>query len=92
MTKKAQKTSIKHTNFESAVKDLEKIIVNMESGKLSLEDSLNSFEQGIAITNYCRTLLTNAEQKVQILMQEQGQQFQDFKVDLEYNDSDDQED
>lgn len=85
MAKKTAKTSVQQGDFETSVKELEKIIHNMESGKLSLEESLQSFEQGIALTNHCRTLLNTAEQKVQILMQEQEEQFQDFELNSEYN-------
>lgn len=92
MAKKTTKPTVVATDFEGSVKELEKIIHNMESGKLSLEDSLKSFEQGIALTNHCRSLLTNAEQKVQILMQEQEEQFQDFDLSSGYNDNDSSDD
>lgn len=93
MSKKATKNA-NNNDFESSVKELEKIINNMESGKLSLEDSLKSFEQGIALTNHCRSLLSNAEQKVQILMQEQEEQFEDFELesDIDYDDEEYEED
>lgn len=73
-------------DFETAIKELEGIISKMESGKLSLADNLTSFEQGIALTNHCQSLLSNAQQKVEILMQEQEEKFGDFILD---EDSDD---
>ena len=41
----------------------------MEEGNLSLEDSLKHFEQGIALTRACHKALAEAEQKVQVLIQ-----------------------
>jgi exodeoxyribonuclease VII small subunit len=45
----------------------------MESGEMSLEDSLKAFEQGIKYTRDCQNALTKAEQKVQLLLQKNGQ-------------------
>lgn len=57
-------------SFEGALKELEKIVTKMESGELSLEDSLTYFEQGIHLTKQCHTTLKAAQQKVEILSQE----------------------
>jgi exodeoxyribonuclease VII small subunit len=44
----------------------------MEEGEFSLEESLQAFEKGIKLTRECQTALKNAEQKVQILLNENG--------------------
>lgn len=54
-------------DYESAVAELEKIVAAMESGKLSLEDSLAAYQRGAELLAYCRDQLSAAEQKVQIL-------------------------
>lgn len=54
-------------SFEHALAALEKLVERMESDELSLEDSLKSFEQGIALTRTCQQALAEAEQKVAIL-------------------------
>lgn len=54
-------------SFESALSELEGLVERMESGELSLEESLESFEQGIALTRACQQALSAAEQKVEIL-------------------------
>ena len=54
-------------DYESALAELEKIIASMESGKLSLEDSLATYQRGAELLGYCRDQLSLAEQKVQIL-------------------------
>ena len=44
----------------------------MEAGELSLEESLHAFEKGIKLTRECQTALKQAEQKVQVLINENG--------------------
>lgn len=60
-------------NFESALKELEALVERMEKGELSLEESLKDFERGIELTRACQKALQEAEQKVQILMEKDGQ-------------------
>ena len=57
---------------EQKTDDLEQLVSSMESGELSLEDSLKAFETGIKLTRECQTALKEAEQKIQILMNEEG--------------------
>ena len=54
----------------------------MEDGELSLEDSLEAFEKGIKLTRECQSALRQAEQKVQVLMDESGT-TQDLKLEDE---------
>ena len=54
-------------SFEAALSELETLVERMESGELSLEDSLKSIEQGVALTRTCQQALAEAEQKVEIL-------------------------
>lgn len=89
MSKNTNK-NLNNKDFETSIKDLEKIISKMELGKLSLSDSLSSFEEGVALTNHCQELLTNAQQKVEILMDEQEEKFQDFELEHNFEDEDDE--
>ncbi|MAK91351.1 MAG: exodeoxyribonuclease VII small subunit [Oleibacter sp.] len=59
-------------NFEQALQELEQLVVRMESGELTLEDSLQAFEQGIGLTRQCQQALASAEQRVQILLEQNG--------------------
>lgn len=59
-------------SFESAMTELQNIVQNMEHGELSLEDSLKAFERGVKLVASSQAKLQQAEQKVQILMQQQG--------------------
>jgi len=61
-------------DFEKALAELEALVEKMEQGDLSLEDSLKHFERGIALTRACQKALVDAEQKVQILLQSEGEQ------------------
>lgn len=54
--------------FEEAVARLEQIVRSMEDGKLSLDDSLKAFEEGIALVRFCNSKLDTAEQRVRILL------------------------
>jgi len=61
-------TQKKNLNLEKAMGDLEQIVEQLEGGDLSLEKSLAQFEKGVKLSRECQAALTNAEQKVQILM------------------------
>jgi exodeoxyribonuclease VII small subunit len=57
----------KAIDFEQQLESLEGLVASLESGELSLEDSLKSFEQGIKVARECQQALKNAEQKVELL-------------------------
>lgn len=54
-------------SFEDALQELEAIVDRLERGDLSLEESLQSFERGVALTAVCQRALSDAEQRVEIL-------------------------
>lgn len=55
-------------DFEKKLSRLEEIVGKMESGELSLEDSLKFFEEGVKLSRECNTQLSQAEQKVKMLL------------------------
>ncbi len=55
-------------DFEGALADLEALVARMERGEQSLEEALRDFEGGIRLTRQCQKALTEAEQKVEILL------------------------
>ena len=59
-------------NFEKTLIELEQLVEKMEAGDLSLEESLKHFERGIALTKSCQQALSEAEQKVKILLEKEG--------------------
>jgi exodeoxyribonuclease VII small subunit len=54
-------------SFEAALAELEKIVNGMESGKLSLEQSLAAHKRGLELAQFCQNLLAQAQQQVKVL-------------------------
>ena len=54
--------------FESAMEQLQGLVKRLESGELSLDDSLKTFEEGVRLTRFCQEQLSQAEKRVEILM------------------------
>ena len=69
-------------SFEQSMQELETIVSKMEQGDLPLEDALQNFERGIQLARLSQQKLKDAEQKVQILMTQNGQaNLLDFETD-----------
>ncbi len=67
-TRKTPKNPIDATpNFEVSLNQLNQLIEKMETGQLSLESSLQCFEEGITLIKQCQKTLADAEQKIQVL-------------------------
>jgi len=56
--------------FEKALSRLETIVTELETGELSLDDSLKIFEEGVKLSKTCLKMLDDAERKVEILVQD----------------------
>jgi exodeoxyribonuclease VII small subunit len=54
-------------SFEAALAELEKIVASMESGKLTLEQSLAAHKRGLELAQYCQGILARAQQQVKVL-------------------------
>ena len=59
--------------FESALEELEGLVERMEEGELSLEESLETYERGIALSRACQKSLDAAEQRIRILTEKDGE-------------------
>ena len=57
----------KAPGFETAMAELEQVVAAMESGKLSLEDSLAAYKRGAELLQQCRGRLEDAQQQVRVL-------------------------
>jgi exodeoxyribonuclease VII small subunit len=62
--------------FEEALGDLEKVVERLESGELSLEDSLAAFEEGIGLVKFCNQKLTEVEKKIELLVKDKDGKLQ----------------
>jgi len=69
--------------FEQSLEKLEQLVERMEEGDLSLEESLKTFEEGIKLTRQCQQALVKAEQKVKLLIEENGQISEEDFEDLD---------
>ncbi len=56
--------------FEASLKKLEEIVSRLETGSLSLEDSLKAFEEGVKHSAFCASKLDEAERRVEILLKQ----------------------
>jgi exodeoxyribonuclease VII small subunit len=61
-------------SFEKSLGELESLVEKMEQGDLTLEESLQHFERGVQLTRACQQALKEAEQKIEILLQENDQE------------------
>lgn len=62
--------------FEAALEDLELVVEQLETGELSLEDSLEAFEKGVGLVKYCNQKLDEVEKKVELLVKDKEGKLQ----------------
>ena len=63
-------------NFEGSMKRLEEIVEQLDSGNLSLDESLKIFEEGIELSNFCSEKLKQAEKRIKTLVKKNDGGFQ----------------
>lgn len=61
------------SSFEDNMEKLEKIVTELEKGNLNLDDSIAKFEEGIKISKDCNKILEDAEKKITILLEKDGE-------------------
>ncbi len=59
--------------FEEAIQKLEEISKELESGNLGLDESVNKFEEGMRISKICTKMLNEAEKRINILINNDGE-------------------
>ena len=64
---------MENLKFEEAMEKLEEIASELENGKLSLEESLEKFEEGMKLSKKCNEIIENAEKKITILLEKNGE-------------------
>lgn len=67
MRMKGKDMAKKKLTFEQAMEKLEAIVEEIEEGKVSLEESVERYAEGIKLIQQCRGILEQAEQKIQVL-------------------------
>lgn len=77
----SEEKSASTPSFEASLAELESIVNEMENGELPLNEALEKFERGIKLSRLSQQALSQAEQKVQILLNEQGEEaLTDFQA------------
>jgi exodeoxyribonuclease VII small subunit len=71
MAKAAVKDNPDEPTFEQAVKDLKQIVDKIEDGQIPLEESIAQYEKGMALIQHCRTVLQQAEKRIEKISAEQ---------------------
>ena len=62
--------------FEDALQDLEGVVEKLDAGTLSLEDSLQAFEEGVSLVRFLEEKLTEVEKRVEVLTRDNSGLFQ----------------
>lgn len=69
------------TNFEDKINELEEIARELEDGNLNLDESIKKFEDGMKLSKECTKILDQAEKKIMILVNENGNlKEEEYKV------------
>ena len=69
-------------DFENTLAELEKLVLNLEEGDLSLDESLSGFKHGIELTRQCQSVLDSAQQTVeQLTNNEDEESLEPFEPD-----------
>ena len=79
----AQKVETEQVRFEEALQDLEATVQRLESGELSLEDSLAAFERGVGLVRLLNEKLAEVEQRVEVLMRDANGKLRTRPLDTE---------
>ena len=61
-------------DFEKSLNDLEQLVEKLERGDLPLEEALQTFERGVALTRECQKALQAAQARVEVLLERNGRQ------------------
>ena len=67
---------ISNIKFESALEDLERVVEQLETGALSLEESLTAFEKGVGLVKFCNQKLNEVEKKIDFLVKDKEGKLQ----------------
>ncbi|MGB7582635.1 MAG: exodeoxyribonuclease VII small subunit [Sedimentisphaerales bacterium] len=71
MAKEEVKNDVSKLTFEQAVKELTGIVGKIEQGDITLGDSLQQYEKGMALIKQCRKILQDAEKRIEKIASEQ---------------------
>ena len=67
------KENNKDNNFEEKIKKLEDVVNALEKGDMNLDESLTKFEEGMKLSKECNKMLEDAEKKITVLLEKDGE-------------------
>ena len=65
--------NMENLSFENNIEKLEMIVTELEKGNLNLDESISKFEEGIKLSKECNNILDEAEKKITILLEKNGE-------------------
>lgn len=72
---------MKEESFEESMESLENIVIELEKGNLNLDESVKKFEEGMKTAKKCNMMLEEAEKKITILLEQNGEiKEEDFET------------
>ncbi len=74
---------MKELTFEEAIQNLEKVVNDLETGKLSLDESVKKFEEGMKLSKHCNDILEKAEKQINILVENESGEMKEAPFDVE---------
>ena len=74
------KNDISKLSFEEAIKELTEIVGRIEQGQIALQDSLQQYEKGMGLIKHCRTILQEAEKRIEKISKTESEQIEDEKA------------
>ena len=63
---------MENMSYEEAVQRLEEVVKQLETGDVALQESMELFEEGVALAKFCGKKLDEAEAKIQLLVPKDG--------------------
>ncbi len=73
----------KELSFEEAMSDLEKMAEELESGELTLDESVKKFQKGMELSKHCSELLEQAEKNISILLEQKDGSYKEENFEAE---------
>ena len=90
--RKNKKTDIQSLTFEQALENLSGIVEKIETGQVSLAESLSQYEKGMDLIKYCRKTLLDAEKRIEKIAEEEQEQAESDEDVEDVTEADDAED
>ena len=80
MASQKAKKDVSKLSFEEAIKELTEIVGRIEQGQIPLQDSLQQYEKGMGLIKHCRTILQEAERKIEKISKAETEQIENDKA------------